>query len=138
MAPDTTFGIDRLLTDPALRGELRGRRCALLAHPASVTRSLEHSLDVLAASPDIQLTSALGPQHGIRGDKQYNMVESQDLVDSRLGIPVYSLYGEVRRPTAAMLADCDVILVDLQDVGCRVFTYMTTLRYVLEAAAQHG
>ena len=138
MATQTTFGIDRLLADPQLRGELRGRRCALVAHPASVTRSLEHSLDVLAAHPDIQLTSALGPQHGIRGDKQYNMVESQDFVDTRLQIPVFSLYGEVRRPSAAMLAHCDVILVDLQDVGCRVFTYTTTLRYVLEAAAQHG
>ncbi len=138
MASDTIFGIDRLLADTALLGELRGRRCALVAHPASVTRKLEHSLDVLAAHPDISLTSALGPQHGIRGDKQYNMIESQDFVDSRLGIPVFSLYGEVRRPTAAMLAHCDVILVDLQDVGCRVFTYMTTLRYVLEAAAQHG
>ena len=96
MASDNIFGIDRLLADTALLGELRGRRCALVAHPASVTRNLEHSLDVLAAHPDIKLTSALGPQHGIRGDKQYNMVESQDFVDSRLGIPVFSLYGEVR------------------------------------------
>jgi uncharacterized protein YbbC (DUF1343 family) len=138
MSLETRTGIDQLLADPALRGALRGRRCALVAHPASVTHTLEHSLDVLAAHPDIELTSALGPQHGIRGDKQYNMVESQDFVDSRLGIPVYSLYGTVRRPTPPMLEHCDVVLVDLQDVGCRVFTYEATLRYVLEAASQLG
>jgi uncharacterized protein YbbC (DUF1343 family) len=110
---------------------------ALLAHPASVTRDLSHSLDALAALPDLCLAAAFGPQHGLRGDKQDNMVESPDDVDPAHGIPVYSLYGKVRRPTAQMMDSFDVLLVDLQDLGCRVYTYVTTLRYVLEAAAQH-
>ena len=132
------FGIDRLLADPALRTPLAGRRVALLAHPASVTADLTHSLDALAALPDLKLTAAFGPQHGLRGDKQDNMVESPDFRDPQLGIPVFSLYGEVRRPTAAMMDSFDVLLVDLQDLGCRIYTFITTLRYVLEAAAQHG
>ena len=132
------FGIDRLREEPALRKPLAGRRVALLAHPASVTRDLVHSLDVLAALGDIKLSAAFGPQHGLRGDKQDNMVESPDFTDPVHGIPVFSLYGEVRRPTDAMMESFDVLLVDLQDVGCRVYTFITTLRYVLEAAAKHG
>jgi len=132
------FGIERLIHEPALREPLRGRRVALLAHPASVTRDLTHSLDALAALPDIRLSAAFGPQHGLRGDKQDNMVESPDFTDPRLGIPVFSLYGEVRRPTDAMMDSFDVLLVDLQDLGCRIYTFITTLRYVLEAAARHG
>jgi len=130
------LGIERLLEDPALRLRLAGRRVALLAHPASVTRDLTHTLDALAALPGIRLTAAFGPQHGLRGDKQDNMVESPDFVDPRLGIPVFSLYGEVRRPTPAMMDRFDVLLVDLQDLGCRIYTFVTTLRYVLEEAAQ--
>jgi uncharacterized protein YbbC (DUF1343 family) len=132
------FGIDRLLDDRSLRKPLAGRRAALLAHPASVTRDLVHSLDVLAALGDIKLSAAFGPQHGLRGDKQDNMVVSPDFTDPVHGIPVFSLYGEVRRPTAAMMESFDVLLVDLQDVGCRVNTFLTTLRYVLEAAAKPG
>ena len=132
------FGLDRLLTDPALRRPLAGRRIALLAHPASVTADLTHSLDALAALPEIKLSAAFGPQHGLRGDKQDNMVESPNFLDPRHGIPVFSLYGEVRRPTAAMMYTFDVLLVDLQDLGCRIYTFITTLRYVLEAAAEHG
>ncbi len=131
------FGIDRLLTEPALRRPLAGRRVALLAHPASVTRGLTHSLDALAALGELRLTAAFGPQHGLRGDKQDNMVESADFTDPVHGIPVFSLYGTVRRPTAAMMDTFDVLLVDLQDLGCRVYTFVTTLRYALEACAQH-
>jgi len=131
------FGIDRFLEDSKLRKPLAGKRVALLAHPASVTRDLTHSLDTLVALKDIRLTAAFGPQHGLRGDKQDNMVESRDFHDSVHGIPVFSLYGEVRRPTAAMMDRFDVILVDLQDIGCRIYTFITTLRYVLEAAAQY-
>ena len=134
----TTFGVDRLLADPALRGRLAGRRVALLAHPASVLADLSHSLDALAAVPELQLGAALGPQHGLRGDKQDNMIESPDYRDPRRGIPVFSLYGTVRRPTPAMLDSFDVLLVDLQDLGCRIYTFLTTLRYALEAAAAHG
>ena len=131
------FGIDRLIAEPALRAPLAGRRVALLAHPASVTASLEHSLDALARLPDLKLAAAFGPQHGLRGDKQDNMVESPDFTDPVHGIPVFSLYGEVRRPTDAMMQPFDVLLVDLQDLGCRIYTFITTLRYVLEAAAKH-
>jgi uncharacterized protein YbbC (DUF1343 family) len=130
-------GIDRLLTEPALRASLAGQRIALLAHPASVTQDLTHSLDALMATKDLQVTAAFGPQHGLRGDKQDNMMESPDFVDPAHGIPVFSLYGEVRKPTAAMMETFDVILIDMQDLGCRIYTFITTLRYVLEAAAEH-
>ena len=132
------FGIDRLLEDPALRKPLVGKRVALIAHPASVTRDLVHSLDALAAVEDIELVAAFGPQHGLRGDKQDNMIESPHFTDPVHGIPVFSLYGEVRRPTTAMMDSFDVLLVDLQDVGCRVYTFVATLRYVLEAAVERG
>lgn len=136
--PATKFGLDRLLEDRALRKPLAGQRIALLAHPASVSRDLTHALDALAALPDLRLTAAFGPQHGLRGDKQDNMVESPDFLDPRHGIPVFSLYGEVRRPTPAMMDTFDVLLIDLQDLGCRIYTFITTLRYLLEAAATHG
>ena len=132
------FGIDRLRADPALRAPLHGRRVALLAHPASVTADLTHSLDALAACGDIALAAAFGPQHGLRGDKQDNMIESPDFHDPVHRIPVFSLYGEVRKPTDAMMDAFDVLLVDLQDLGCRIYTFVTTLRYVLEAAARNG
>jgi uncharacterized protein YbbC (DUF1343 family) len=132
------FGVDRLLADPDLRAPLAGRRVALLAHPASLTADLTHSLDALAACEDIKLTAAFGPQHGLRGDKQDNMIETADFTDPIHGVPVFSLYGEVRRPTAAMMETFDVVLVDLQDVGCRIYTFVTSLRYMLEAAAKHG
>jgi len=132
------FGIDRLLLDRAVRKPLDGRRVALLAHPASVTADLTHTLDALAAHEDFHLTAAFGPQHGLRGDKQDNMVETADDTDPTYGIPVFSLYGKVRRPTPEMMEAFDVLLVDLQDLGCRVYTFVTTLRNVLEAAARAG
>ena len=134
----TLFGIDRLLADPELRKPLEGKRVALLAHPASVTGNLTHSLDALAACDGLRLSAAFGPQHGLKGDKQDNMMETPDEVDLRLAIPVFSLYGEVRRPTGQMMSTFDTILVDLQDLGCRIYTFVTTLLYVLEAAAEHG
>ena len=132
------FGIDRLLTEPELRKPLAGKRVALLAHPASVTADLTHTLDALAALDDVQVTSSFGPQHGLRGDKQDNMMESPDFTDPLLGIPIFSLYGEVRRPTTQSMETFDVILIDLQDLGCRIYTFITTLLYVLEASAAHG
>ena len=133
----TLFGIDRLLADPELRRPLDGKRVALLAHPASVTRDLTHSLDALIAA-GVNVTAAFGPQHGLRGDKQDNMVESDDFTDPVHDIPVFSLYGEVRRPSGQSLGTFDTILIDLQDVGCRIYTFITTLLYVLEAAAETG
>jgi len=132
------FGIDRLLTEPELRKPLAGKRVALLAHPASVTADLTHALDALAALEDINITAAFGPQHGLRGDKQDNMMESPDFTDPVLGIPIFSLYGEVRRPTSQSMETFDVILIDMQDLGCRIYTFITTLLYVLEASAAHG
>ncbi len=133
-----TFGIDRLISDYSLRAPLQNQRVALLAHPASVTANLTHSLDALAALGDVRLVAAFGPQHGLRGDKQDNMVESPDFVDPVHHIPVFSLYGTVRRPSDAMMDCFDGILIDLQDLGCRIYTFVTTLLYVLEAAAKHG
>lgn len=132
------LGIERLLADPALRAPLAGKRVALVAHPASVTRDLTHSLDALGALDDVRVTAAFGPQHGLRGDKQDNMVESPDFIDPVHEIPVFSLYGEVRRPTGQSMSTFDVVLIDLQDLGCRIYTFITTLLYMLEAAAEHG
>jgi len=132
------FGIDRLLADPDLRKPLAGRRVALVAHPASVTEELVHSLDALCACPDVRMTAAFGPQHGLKGDKQDNMVETADEIDPQYRIPIYSLYGQVRRPTAAMMDSADVFLFDLQDLGCRIYTFVTTLLYLLQAAAEGG
>jgi uncharacterized protein YbbC (DUF1343 family) len=131
------FGIDRLLAESELRRPLEGKRVALVAHPASVTLDLAHSLDALIAA-GFNVTAAFGPQHGIKGDKQDNMVETADEADPRYGIPLFSLYGEVRRPTVRMMNAADVFLFDLQDLGCRIYTFCTTLLYLLEEAAKHG
>jgi uncharacterized protein YbbC (DUF1343 family) len=133
----TLFGIDRLLADPELLRPLAGQRIALLAHPASVTRDLTHSLDALVAA-GVNVSAAFGPQHGLRGDKQDNMVESDDFTDPVHQIPIFSLYGQARRPTGQSLGTFDTILIDLQDLGCRIYTFITTLLYLLEAAAEHG
>jgi len=131
-------GLDVLLTDAKLRRQLHGQRLALLAHPASITTDLEHGLDALFKFNELNITAALGPQHGLRGDKQDNMVESQDYQDPIHDIPVFSLYGAVRRPTIDMLNHFDTLIIDLQDLGCRIYTFITTLRYCLEAAAASG
>jgi uncharacterized protein YbbC (DUF1343 family) len=132
-----TFGIDRLISDASLRAPLMGRRVALVAHPASVTADLTHSVDALMAA-GVNITAAFGPQHGMKGDLQDNMMESPDYTDPVYGFPVFSLYGEVRRPRGQWMNTFDVVLIDLQDLGCRIYTYVTTLLYVLEAAAEHG
>ena len=131
------FGIDRLLADPALRAPLAGKRVALVAHPASVTANLTHSLDALIAA-GVNVSAAFGPQHGLKGDKQDNMVETPDELDQHYNIPVFSLYGEVRRPSGQMMSTADVFLFDLQDLGCRIYTFVTTLLYLLEAASGTG
>ncbi len=131
------FGIDRLLRDPVLRKPLEGRRVGLVAHQASLTADLTHTLDALMAC-GVKVAAAFGPQHGLRGDKQDNMVESPDFLDPVHGIPVFSLYGEVRRPTPQMLSTVDHFVLDLQDLGCRIYTFITTLLYVLQEAAATG
>jgi uncharacterized protein YbbC (DUF1343 family) len=98
---------------------------------------LKHSLDALSEVGGIRVASAFGPQHGLRGDKQDNMIESPDFIDPEHEIPVFSLYGEVRRPTGQSMSTFDTVLIDLQDLGCRIYTFITTLLYMLEAAAEH-
>jgi len=131
-------GIDELLRDPWRRKPLAGKRLALLGHPASLTTDGRHTLDVLMDCPETRLTAAFGAQHGMRGDKQDNMIESADYPDPLHGIPVFSLYGKVRYPTDAMLDTFDVLLIDLQDIGTRIYTYVTTLAYLLDACAAKG
>jgi uncharacterized protein YbbC (DUF1343 family) len=129
------LGLDRLLSSPDLMKQLQGKRISVLAHPASLTADFRHAIDALAAS-GLKMTSAFGPQHGMRGEKQDNMQETEDYIDPVHGIPVFSLYGEVRRPTKRMMETFDVLLVDLQDVGTRIYTFLTTLLYVMEEAAR--
>ncbi len=131
------LGIDRLLAEKHPRAALAGRRVGLLAHPASVTSDLVHTADALAER-GLRLAAAFGPQHGMRGDKQDNMVETDHALDPRHGIPVFSLYGATRRLSAEMLAAFDVLLIDLQDVGCRIYTFLTTTLYALEDCARAG
>ena len=138
-ADDTAFrfGIEHLAAgfEPAPVERLRGKRVALLAHPASVDEELRHSVEVLVPwtrSNDVHLSALFGPQHGLRGEKQDNMVESQDFTDPTTGLPVFSLYGETRRLTERMIDHFDVLMVDLQDVGVRVYTFLTALGYILE------
>ena len=128
------LGIDNLLvTEPAW---LKTARIGLLANQASVDDRLRHSRDRLLAA-GAKITALFAPQHGYFGEQQANMIESDDFIDERLGIPVFSLYGKTRQPTEAMLSSIDVLLVDLQDVGTRVYTFGTTLALCLEAARNH-
>jgi len=131
-------GVERLLVETELQKKLEGKRCALVGHPASVTRKLVHSLDALCHCPAINITAAFGPQHGMRGDKQDNMIESEDFLDPIHNIPIFSLYGDVRRPTDKMMDTFDVLLFDVQDLGCRIYTYITTLLYLMEACEAHN
>jgi hypothetical protein len=134
-------GLDTLLHDEARLARLKKTHVALLANPASMTgvhSGFEHALDALVARLGPAVTAAFGPQHGMRGDKQYNMEESPTYRDGKHGIPVFSLYGDVRRPTDEMVSHFDVLLFDLQDVGWRGYTWVATLLYVLEACAKAG
>ena len=131
------FGIDQLLSDSESISRLQSAKVGLVAHPASVTSGNMHSMDALM-SAGCNIVRAFGPQHGMRGDKQDNMVESEEYLDPVHRLPVLSLYGEYRRPTDEMLAGLDILIFDLQDVGCRIYTYMTTLYYLIDACEQAG
>ncbi len=128
------FGIEVLL-DRRPRW-LRTERVGLLCHPASVDQQLVHSSDRLRDAIGKQLVVLFGPQHGARGEKQDNMIESADYQDARLGVPVFSLYGKSREPTEEMLRGIDVLIVDLQDVGTRIYTFVSTMVACLTAAAK--
>ncbi|HKI75408.1 MAG TPA: DUF1343 domain-containing protein, partial [Pseudomonadales bacterium] len=133
----TLLGIDRLLQSSDEMIRLQKARVALVANPASLTSDQRHSVDALVDA-GCNLVRAFGPQHGMRGDKQDNMIESADYVDPIHGIPVLSLYGTTRRPTQEMLDGVDIVLFDLQDVGCRIYTYISTLKYFIEACTEFG
>lgn len=132
------LGVERLLAENGLQEKLVDKRLAFLGHPASVTRDVRSSLDLLSAVKGLKIVCAFGPQHGMRGEKQDNMIESDDYLDPVLKIPVHSLYGRVRRPSPEMMKGWDVLLIDMQDVGCRVYTFLTTLFYMMDAVVEGG
>jgi uncharacterized protein YbbC (DUF1343 family) len=117
---------------------LRGARVGLIVNPASINSQFEHAADLFFKHPQINLTALLGPQHGIRGETQDNMIEWQSFRDRRTGLPAYSLYGETRKPTPEMLAKVDSLVFDVQDVGTRVYTFIYTMALAMEAASQEG
>ncbi len=127
------IGIDRLLES----GQLTGQRVGLVSNPASVGASLRHAADRIAEAPGVTLAALFGPQHGFRSDVQDNMIETPHADDPKRRVPVYSLYSETREPTAEMLRDLDVLVIDLQDVGARIYTYIYTMANCLRAARRH-
>jgi uncharacterized protein YbbC (DUF1343 family) len=127
-------GIELLPGDES--GLLSGARVGAVVHPASVLPDMRHTADVLAADGRFELVSLFGPQHGARGEKQDNMIESDSYRDPGSGLPVYSLYGSTRRPEKGMLEGLDVLVYDLQDVGTRVYTFIHTMAYCMQACAQ--
>ncbi len=129
-------GIEILLNDKA--ASLRGQRIGLVCNQASVLPDLRHAADVFFEHPDIDLTTLFGPQHGIRGDVQDNMIETDHAVDSHTGLWIYSLYSETREPTEKMLENVDTIVFDLQDVGCRIYTFVYTMANCMRAAKKLG
>lgn len=130
------FGLEVFLKDKKLINELKKKRVSLICHPASVDQKLNHSIDLIHKK--IKLSSAFGPQHGVKGEKQDNMIESSDELHAEYKIPIFSLYGAHRRPTPEMMNTFDVALFDLQDLGCRIYTFVTTLLYMMEACSQNN
>lgn len=130
------LGLDVLLDDPA--AVLHGERVGLICHPASVDQRFRHAADLFHAHPAITLTTLFGPQHGIWGQTQDDMIEWEGFVDARTGLPVYSLYGAHRMPTPEMLRNVDTLVVDLQDVGTRIYTFIYTMALAMQAAKEHG
>jgi len=132
----TVLGIEKLCESDL--GLVRGARVGLVCNQASVDHDYRHSADVLRSLEGINLKALFGPQHGIRGDVQDNMVETPHTLDRETGLPVYSLYSETREPTDEMLSDLDVLVCDLQDVGCRIYTFVYTIANCMRAAKRLG
>jgi uncharacterized protein YbbC (DUF1343 family) len=130
------LGVEKLLEEKS--SVLRGERVGLICNQSSVDHHLRHSADLFHERKDINLTALFGPQHGIRGDVQDNMVETVHAVDRATGLPIYSLYSETREPTEEMLKDLDVLVFDMQDVGCRIYTFIYTLANCMRAAKRYG
>jgi uncharacterized protein YbbC (DUF1343 family) len=128
------LGSERLLAGPALDG----KRVGIVCNPSSIDSGFRHIADRLAAHSRARLTAIFGPQHGFRSDVQENMIETAHARDELRRVPVYSLYSETREPTADMLADVDVLVIDLQDVGTRIYTYIYTMANCLKACRRHG
>jgi uncharacterized protein YbbC (DUF1343 family) len=131
-----TLGIDRLLGPD--RRLVEGRRVGIVCNPASIDTRFRHTADRLVEDPGVTVSAIFGPQHGFRSDLQDNMIETPHARDARRRVPIFSLYSETREPTAEMLRDVDVLVIDLQDVGTRVYTYIYTMANCMRAAARHG
>jgi uncharacterized protein YbbC (DUF1343 family) len=131
-----TLGIEKLLTTE--RRLIEGRTVGLLCNPASIDNRFRHAADLVFEDPDVTLAAIFGPQHGFRADLQDNMIETPHARDARRKVPVYSLYSEVREPTAEMLEGLDALVIDIQDVGTRVYTFIYTVANCLRAAARQG
>jgi len=119
-------------------GTLRNKRVGVVSNPASIDARFQHIVDTFATSKDVKLAAIFGPQHGFRSDVQDNMIETSHNRDARRGVPVYSLYSETREPTAEMLKGLDALVVDLQDVGSRIYTFVYTMANCLRAGKKHG
>ena len=128
------LGSERLLAS----GALNKKRVGVVSNPASIDSSFQHIVRVLANTPDVTLAAIFGPQHGYRADVQDNMIETGHAHDPTRGVPVYSLYSETREPTAEMLDGLDVLVIDLQDVGSRIYTFVYTMANCLRACRKHG
>jgi uncharacterized protein YbbC (DUF1343 family) len=131
-----TLGSSRLMES----GALRGKRVGLVSNPASVDHRLRHIVDVMLADPDVNVVALFGPQHGFRSDVQDNMIETPhaEFEGARKQVPLYSLYSDTREPTAEMLRGIDTLVIDLQDIGTRIYTYMYTMSNCMRAARKHG
>src|SRR3979411_679848 len=130
------LGIEKLLDERARL--LTGVRVGLVCNQASVNHELRHAADLIHECADVNLRALFGPQHGIRGDVQDNMIETEHAVDPHTGLPIHSLYSETREPTEAMLEDLDVLVFDMQDVGCRIYTFAYTMANSMIAARKFG
>lgn len=133
-SPAVRLGSDLLLSSP----RLHGARVGIVCNHASVDRGFLHVVDRLAGADDVRLAAIFGPQHGFRSDVQDNMIETPHRDDASRRVPVYSLYSETREPTADMLRGLDVLVIDLQDIGARIYTYIYTMANCLRGCARHG
>lgn len=131
-------GLDRLLDETGVNRNLKGKRVGLVCNPASVDSRIRHAVDRFSHSADCTLAAIFGPQHGFRSDLQDNMIESPHTEDRSRRVPIYSLYSETREPTREMLEGVNTLVVDLQDVGTRIYTFVYTMANCLRAAARHG
>lgn len=121
-----------------LPSKLKGRRIGILCHASSITRDFRHILEIFSGRKDCTLSAIFGPQHGLYGQTQDNMIEWEGSAHPYYGVPVFSLYGKTRKPSAGMLDEIDVLLVDLQDVGARLYTYIWTVKLCIEACSEAG